>query len=145
MVCLQNELRSVKLDFGDIQVANTMLNMHNWLTNVHILQTGNLPVLQQPTVPHTDQIGNNPLSQALVDQLLLVQEEAGLQCKVAGNKLNISNSNNTQFKSGRDRVAGSDHNRLFVLWHTEHGTPRQCIKPSFQHDIFLQSNLQRHD
>ena len=62
MVVVQSELRSIKCDLGEMKVTNS--------TNVHVLQPGNLSMPQLPRVSYTDQIHNNPPSQALVNQRL---------------------------------------------------------------------------
>ena len=78
MVALQNELRSIKCDLGEMKVTNSTLNTNNCLTNVHDLQLGNLPMPQHPPISYTDQISNNPPSQASV---VRGPDEAVSQCK----------------------------------------------------------------
>ena len=105
-----------------------MPNTNNCQTNLHVLQSGNLPMPQHPTVSYTDQIHNNPILQVWVVQHLLGPDVVESRCKVV---VNGGKSNNTQVKSGRERVAGNDPNRRFVSWPQEHvfvGASRKRVK-----------------
>ena len=75
MVAVPSELRSIKCDLGEMKVTNSTPNMNNCLTNVLVLQPGNLTMSQHSPVAYTDQIRNKPPSQALVDQRLPAPDE----------------------------------------------------------------------
>ena len=92
MVAIQNEVRSVKWDLGEIKATNSTPNINNCLTNIHVFQQENLTMPQQPLVSYTNQIRNNPPSQASGEQRLVGPNEAVSCCKVV---VNGSKSNKT--------------------------------------------------
>ena len=90
LVAVQNELRHVKWDLGEIKATNSTPNTNNCQTNVHVLQPDNLPMPQHPPVSYTDKIHNNPPSQASVDQRLPGSDVVESVCEVV---VNGGNSN----------------------------------------------------